>query len=164
MNPKRSSARDLAYRILARRSHTKAELYHKLSRKGFSSDEIMQIIDEFSDKGYLNDEETAVHWAQNLVRTKQWGRLKVAAYLFRKGLDRDMVQRVQQHLWKEFDEETVAREAVRKRFSSLHGKPALSQTALFLKSRGFSPEVIYAIVGACEDTDPEPSLEKGETK
>lgn len=153
MKPHCGSARDFAYRVLARRSHTRAELYHKLCRKGFPPDEITQVIDEFSCKGYLNDEETALRWAQNLVRTKRWGRLKVAAYLAQKGLDRKMIERVQQHVWKEFNEETVAQEAFRKRFPHPHNKPSPSRAALFLKSRGFSPGVIYAVVGIYADND-----------
>jgi regulatory protein len=157
MNPQRGSARDLAYRLLARRSHTSAELYHKLGRKGFPRDEIARVIEEFSSKGYLNDEETALRWAQNLVRAKQWGRLKVAAYLARKGLDREMVERVQQHIWEEFNEEAVAREAFRKRFPLWHDKPSPSRAALFLKSCGFSTGGIYAVVGTCTENDADPS-------
>jgi|YNPNPStandDraft_1061719.scaffolds.fasta_scaffold00769_6 regulatory protein len=146
------TARDAAYRLLARRSHSSVELHRKLSRKGFCPDEIAQVLAECSAKGYLNDEETALRWAQNLVRTKLWGRLKISAYLAHKGIPRHVIEQVQQCIWQEFSEEAVAQQALQKRCVGAQKKLSPSQKAAFLAARGFSSSVIYTLVDRlCDD-------------
>jgi len=147
MSPASGSPRDAAYRLLSRRSHSRAELEQKLSRKGFNAEDIASVLSEFSAKGYLNDDEVALRWAQGLVRTKCWGRAKISAYLAQKGINRETVDRVQREVWQEFSEETVARRAFQKRFAAAKTAPSPAKAAAFLKSRGFSAAVIYKLAG-----------------
>lgn len=147
MSPASGNARDTAYRLLSRRSHSSAELQQKLNRKGYSADEIAAVLTEFSARGYLNDDEVALRWAQGLARNKCWGRAKISAYLAQKGISRETVDRVQRQVWQEFSEETVARRAFQKRFTAAKAAPSPAKAAAFLKSRGFSAAVIYKLAG-----------------
>jgi len=147
------SARDRALRLLARRNHSSAELRLKLHRRGYAAEEIAQVLEECFARGYLNDEETALRWAEGLVRTKCWGRLKVGAYLAQKGIGRDVIDRVQRRIWQDFSEEAVGRRAFQKRFAASKIPPPPAQAAAFLKSRGFSAPVIYRVAGMAVPDD-----------
>lgn len=139
-------ALDTAYRLLAARSHTRAELRRKLSRKKHDAATIDAVIAELAAKGYLDEEDMAGRWAQALARDRLWGPLKIAAWLLQKGIGRDTVERVQRDLWQELDEQELAARALRKRFGGrADGSPAAKKAA-FLRSRGFSAGVVYTTV------------------
>ena len=138
-------ALDTAYRFLANRPHTKAEIRRKLSRRGYDSETIAAIVAELQEKGYLNEDDMAQRWAQALVRDKLWGPLKISAYLMLKGIDRKTIDRVQRRLWQETDESAVAAQALRKRFGGPEDESLRAKKAAFLRSRGFAADVIYKI-------------------
>ncbi len=145
-------ALDTAYRLLAARPHTKAEIRRKLSRKGHDSETITAIVSELQEKGYLNEDDMAQRWAQALVREKLWGPLKISAYLMQKGISRKIIDQVQRQLWQEIDEPDIAAQALRKRFSGGEDESLRAKKAAFLRSRGFSSDVIYKISKEpCED-------------
>jgi regulatory protein len=137
---------DTAYRLLAGRPHTRAEIKRKLSRKGASAEIIVQILDELSRKGYIDEDDMALRWAHALVRDKLWGPLKVSVYLMQKGISRQQIEQVQHQLWQEFDEQGIAGRALYKRFGSTDDEAPAAKKAAFLRSRGFSSGVIYSLV------------------
>ena len=138
-------ALDTAYRLLAARSHTRAEIKRKLSRKGAGAEIIVQVIDELTGKGYIDEDDMALRWAQALVRDRLWGPLKVSVYLMQKGLGRDLIDQVQRRVWKEFDEPDIAGRALHKRFGAAGDEATAAKKAAFLRSRGFSSAVIYSL-------------------
>ena len=141
------SALDAAYGVLARRPHSCRELKAKLLRKGFTAQDIDAALEVLVRQGCLNDEATAFRWAQARVQQRLWGRAKIDGYLARKGIDRDIIAQVQKAVWQTCSEEDIARQALAKRFPSFHDhRSAYAKAAAFLKSRGFSSEVIYKLV------------------
>jgi regulatory protein len=132
-----------AYRFLARRSHSQEELKAKLLKKGFSPTVTAQALEVIARQGYVNDEQASLQWALNLVEKRCWGRHKVTAYLVRKGIARELIERVQKQIWQEFDESAVARAALKKHYARSPDKPSAEKMFRFLKSRGFSQEAIY---------------------
>jgi len=132
-----------AYRFLARRSHSQEELKAKLLNKGFSPTVTAQALEVIARQGYLNDEQASLQWALNLVEKRCWGRHKVTAYLLRKGIARELIDRVQKQIWQEFDENAVARAALKKQYAHSSDQPSVEKMFRFLKSRGFSQEAIY---------------------
>jgi regulatory protein len=132
-----------AYRFLARRSHSQEELKAKLLKKGFSPTVTVQALEVIARQGYVNDEQASLQWALNLVEKRCWGRHKVTAYLVRKGIARELIERVQKQIWQEFDESAVARAALKKQYARSPDKPSAEKMFRFLKSRGFSQEAIY---------------------
>ena len=132
-----------AYRFLARRSHSQEELKAKLLKKGFDPAVAAQALGVIAQQGYLNDEQASLQWALNLVEKRCWGRHKVSAYLQRKGVARELIDRVQKQIWQEFNESAVARAALKKQYGRSPDTPSIEKMARFLKSRGFSQEAIY---------------------
>jgi len=132
-----------AYLFLARRSHSQEELKAKLLRKGFAPTVTAQALETIARQGFTNDEQVSLQWALNLVEKRCWGRHKVSAYLLRKGIARELVDRVQKQIWQEFDESTVARAALKKQYARSKDRPSVEKMARFLKSRGFTQEAIY---------------------
>lgn len=152
-NEPSKKALDAAYGFLARRSHSRAELKQKLDKKGFSPDDIAAAFNRLSGQGYLNDDEVALRWAHSLVKIKGWGRAKIAAYLMQKGMGKESIEQAQKQIWQEFSEEDTARRALKKRFLSSPKQPAPVKMAAFLKSRGFSSNVIYRVVSGLSDEE-----------
>jgi regulatory protein len=144
--PSEKDALDAAYRFLTHRPHSRMELQRKLARKNFGPEEIEKALGSLCRQGYVNDEEISLRWSQSLVRERGWGKAKIAFYLIQKGINSDIINRVQQIIWQEFSEEETARKALKKRFSPDNKNPLQAKAAAFLKSRGFSSEVIYKLV------------------
>ena len=138
-------ALDAAYRLLAGRPHTRAEIKRKLSRKDAGDEIIAQVLDELGRKGYIDEDGMALRWAQALVRDRLWGPLKISVYLMQKGLGRELIDQVQRRVWLEFDEPDIAVQALRKRFGAPNDEAPAAKKAAFLRSRGFSSGVIYSL-------------------
>ncbi len=134
-----------AYASLARRPHGTKELEEKLLDKGFEPALVNEVIDDLVESGLLNDYEVAYRWAQSRIRDRFWGSAKVYGFLREKGINGDIIDRVQEEVWEAFTEFDTALKAVDKRFSDLR-KPPQTKILSFLKSRGFSSGVIYRIV------------------
>lgn len=138
-------ALDAAYRLLAGRPHTRVEIKRKLSRKGAGADIIAQVLDELERKGYIDEDDMALRWAQALVRDRLWGPLKISVYLMQKGLGCDLIDQVQRRVWQECDEAEIAGLALHKRFGATTDAAPAAKKAAFLRSRGFSSGVIYSL-------------------
>jgi len=134
-----------AYEFIARRPHGTKELEIKLLEKGFDEDLVNDVIEKLLGKGILDDHDVAYRWAESRIKNRLWGKAKLHHFLREKGIKKDIADRVQQEVWEEFSEEETARKAVSKRFSSV-AQPSQSKIFSFLKSRGFSPGVLYRIV------------------
>jgi SOS response regulatory protein OraA/RecX len=81
------------------------------------------------------------------VENRCWGRAKVTHYLLRKGIAPEVINTVQKKIWQEFNEEDVARTALRKHYRGYSKLPSIDKRARFLKARGFSADVIYRCSG-----------------
>ena len=141
-----SLALSLSLRYLAIRPHSIWEMKNKLGKKGFSRENIDGVIKYLQERRYIDDLETATRWAVHLVENRRWGKSKLRQYLLKKGIDRDIITRVEELVWNQFEEEAVARQAIKKKYRYHTGQPDKNKTACFLKSRGFSMEVIYRII------------------
>jgi len=144
-NSATKKAIDTACGFLARRGHSRVELSRKLLKKGFSSEETEQALAALADRGYINDADNSLRWAQSLAEGRGWGRAKIAAYPKQKGISRENIDNAQKRLWDEVSEEALARKALHKRFPpGTQQQPA--KMASFLKGRGFSSDIIYTLL------------------
>ncbi len=145
-----------AYRFLARRSYSCQELRTKLLQKGCAAAVTEKVIAHVLQQGYLNDEELSLQWALSLVKNRGWGRVKITHYLLRKGIPPELINRVQKKVWQEYNEEDMARSALRRHYRGCLKMPQAEKRARFLKSRGFPADIIYK----CLDLSvPEPAEE-----
>lgn len=81
----KAAAKAYLLRILGRRDYSTAEIRRKLVQRGVSSPLIQELIEEFIQVGYLNDERYAEALARQNVRKKK-GPLYLQRTLLSKGL------------------------------------------------------------------------------
>ncbi len=83
------SLRARAMRFLARREHSRAELRRKLAPKLAEGDDLDQLLDDLTSRGWLSD----ARFAEQVARAKarRFGPLKLAHYLKGRGLDGDTI-------------------------------------------------------------------------
>ncbi len=86
------SIREACLRYLSRRDHASFELKQKLRKKEFESANIDMVIEEFSDKGWIDDTKFARSFASEKAELNRWGPKKIRAYLYKKGLDKKSIE------------------------------------------------------------------------
>ena len=86
-------AYNCAVSLLSRRDHSKKELLTKLREKGFSAGAV-QALEKLEQGGYIDDERFCRLSASELVRLKGYGKRRVEQELYRKGIDRDVINNV----------------------------------------------------------------------
>lgn len=86
--------REACFRYLSRRDHSSFELRQKVEKKGYSKNDIEQVVQNLADKGYLNDESFAAKFVEEKTELNQWGPKKIKSHLYRKGIDRKIIDKV----------------------------------------------------------------------
>jgi regulatory protein len=76
----------VAYRLLARRDYFAGELGERLRSKGFSDDEIDQVLAHCAERGFLDDEKLARRFAELRAPDRGWGPRRIEAELRRRGV------------------------------------------------------------------------------
>ncbi len=77
--------------LLVRREHCRAELRHKLTKRGYDNGEIDAALDRLSDEGYLSDVRFAQLYAEQRAH-KGYGQLKIQSELVARGVDGDLAR------------------------------------------------------------------------
>ena len=134
-----------AFRILARRDHTRHELAVKLRRKGFGQAAIADALERCRALGYLDDAKTARMIASHLVG-RGYGPLHVRQALMQKGLDEKLVESALDCCGDEAVQLASARRMLEKKANRLAREQdpwKRRQVAYrFLAGRGFTGSVI----------------------
>ena len=131
-----------AYAMLARSPHSRAQVLEKLQRKGYAEDLIELCLKRLDELGYLDDEQVARRWAQVMLRDRCWGILKAEQKLQQRGITHDLARQAVDEAQKEFPQIDGARQALAGRFSERRDV-SLAKVVNFLRSRGFTGEVVY---------------------
>jgi len=137
------SLRNRALGLLARREHTRTELQRKLATHAEDPQELADLLDDLSRRGWLSD----VRFAEALVQSKQakFGTTWLAHELRERGVA-DSVIREQLADLKESELER-ARQVWQSKFGVIPtDAKARAKQMRFLQSRGFSLEVIGKVV------------------
>lgn len=79
--------------FLSRRSHSAFELKNKLL-KTVDLQSAEKAVEKFTELGYLNDEDFAEELSEYLFKTKKYSRNRVKQELIRRGIDREIINRV----------------------------------------------------------------------
>lgn len=149
-----------AFRILAKKSYTKAEMEKKLrvraakvekkslkesvsSNAEASMKKIMQRLHELN---YLNDERILSNYFEYRLKNRPQGKFAFIHEMRRRGISADIAQKQ----WEErgIDELALAQELIDKKFKKFRDKntPLVllkKKIAVFLAGRGFSSEIIW---------------------
>jgi len=135
-----------AFHYLGRRLHSSYELKLKLKRKGYKQELIEQVIEELINGNYVNDYEFASLFADENIGNKLWGRKKLEAELFKKGIDRNIISQIINEKFSTGSELDQALELGRKKIKSLlsrgidNGKLKIRLVS-FLQTKGYDYEI-----------------------
>jgi regulatory protein len=83
---------DLAYKAVARRERTVAELRTVLERKHVEPDAIELAVEELHRSGFLDDARYAVQFAEDKRELEQWGSERIARELGRRGVAAELIE------------------------------------------------------------------------
>lgn len=135
-----------AVRILAFGPQFKKILFSKLKLKGYSEEQIYDVLEKLESLDYINDEKVGFLFAGSLVKNKFYGPMTIKAKLMEKGVSRDIISKIISEVYKEYGGEySVCLKCFEKIIKT--GKE-LPYNKLFTKltSKGFNPRVIAEIL------------------
>lgn len=101
-NESRQRLREAALNLLSYRMRSRFELRKRLLEKGFELPAVESLLAELEGKDLLNDREFARLFAREKVRQKCLGPVALKAELSPHHLDPDLVEAVQQEVYREF--------------------------------------------------------------
>lgn len=120
--------------LLSRRDHAKGELLVKLRQKGFA-DGAEQALEKLEGYGYIDDRRFALNYANELIRLKGFGKRRIVQELFKKGVERDVIDEVVSEL--EFDSESLVSIIERKYSRYLGDEKGVRRTINSLVRMGY---------------------------
>ncbi len=83
-----------AFNLLGRRLHAYNELKLKLLQKKYDKTLIQEVLDQLKEKGFLDDYQFGKQYAEEKIRIKSWGRNKLKAELFKKGISPAVIDKI----------------------------------------------------------------------
>ncbi len=136
-------AREFAYRQLARRDRTVAEIDRHLATRGVSPAVAAAVVAELHDHGYLDDTRFARRFSEDRRALDGWGSERIRRRLRELGVARDVVEaELARH--DEADELTAALALLRRRFPAPPDDDRARARALaLLVRRGYEPELAH---------------------
>lgn len=134
--------------MLARREHTRAEMTRKLSPHSESPEQVEQLLDALTARGWLSETRFAESRANVLAR--KFGSGKIAYDLRSRGVSAEVVERTLEQT--RAQELANCRTAWQKKFGALPQDAAeRGRQARFLAGRGFSAEAVRRVLKSGED-------------
>ena len=143
-------AKNVAYRYLALRPRSRAEVEKKLRDREFTAEVVSSVVDHLLRLRYLNDEEFARQWAAGRVRSRGFGRRRIEQELRLRGVGRETIAAALEGLFDERSETDLARREAEKKLRTLtRFEPEVRKRRLagFLERKGFSSGIIRGILG-----------------
>ena len=147
----RARAKDLAFRCLARRPRSRAELASYLTKKEFPEEIIAETVRAMDGYGYLDDRKFAVQMGRHIRETKGLSRYALKSELRRKGVSAEDVDAALEELYggeDAVDDEAVALKIAGRKAETLKNLPpekARRRLTDYLRRRGFGFEIISKV-------------------
>ena len=140
-----------AFSYLARRFHSERELLIKLKQKSYEERLIKLVLNELKEKSFIDDQVFADHFIEEKLKKKRWGKNKIRAALFSKGVSASIIDKVLKSFDSEEDQNEAALSLVKKKYENLKKRETdnrkLKQKLIaFLLSRGFEYEISVEVV------------------
>lgn len=147
-----------ALSFLARRFHSERELLIKLKSKSYEERLIKNVLNDLREKSFINDQVFANHFIEEKLKKKRWGKNKIKAALFSKGVSASIIDEVLKSFDSEIDQHEAALGLAQKKFEKLKLRESddrkLKQKLIsFLLSRGFDYEVSSEVVNKIIKSD-----------
>ncbi len=147
--PDSNDALGAAMRLLAVRQRSVFELRGRLLDKGFEKAAVDAVVEKLLAAGYLNDEAFARALAASRAANKAWGPARIASDLAKRGISRETVKEAVSFACPAEDElAKAAFERWKKRNKGETGREEMKKAFRHLAARGFSPSVIWRVLGS----------------
>ncbi len=141
---------DLAYKAVARRDLTVAELRTRLERKHVPPDAIDDAVEELETTGFLDDARYAIQFAEDKRELEQWGAERIARDLRRRGIAPQLIDAATST----HDRDSELRTALlllEQRYKEVPRDDRERDRAWqMLVRRGYTPEIAYDAIRAYE--------------
>jgi len=142
----RQDAFETAWRFLAHRERTEAELVARLERNDVEPQLIEEVLDELRQGGYVDDAGFARRFAEDKRNLEGWGAERIERRLHELGVDRHHIHAALAHD-DEHDELAQATGLLQRRFPTPPETPQELERALgFLVRKGYELELAYDAV------------------
>lgn len=144
-----AKARDAAYRYLAYRPRSRAEIEQKLQDKEFNETIVERILTDLERLGYINDRQFAGQWARSRVRLRGFGRRRIERELRDKGVDQDIIKETLAEVFADEGEIETARQVAAKKLATMKAvdhQTRKRRLAGFLEQKGFPYDVIWTVL------------------
>jgi regulatory protein len=142
-----SKTYDQALKYLALRSHTSFELRSKLLKKKFDGGDIGQALRQLQEQKYLNDEDFARTFAQNLIKYKTFGYFGIKNKLKARGISDNMAESILSEELDMAQEKAIAQRALGKKLKIDGPDQDKQKLIMSLQRKGFRNQVIFDLVG-----------------
>ncbi len=146
-----------ALRLLSFRAWSEQELVERLRRRGFAAKVVARVVQDLTSRGLMDDWAFASERARTRVLSHHVGPRRLKEDLRHKGVAEEITEATIRELFKEIDEEEVARAGAAKRLQSLRhlSTPvALRRLTAYLLRQGFSPETVERVVTPLVNREP----------
>ena len=156
-----ASAKEDAYRLLARRPRTRREMERYLKSRAYQEGTIQEILDLLSSLNYLDDEAFAREWGRYRLETRPMGEQGLRRELRGKGVALNVIDAALRELFSEVDEGDLAlRLAEQKARKGQEDSPVVARRRVrdFLLRRGFSFEATDDALRHVFGSDREPEI------
>jgi regulatory protein len=141
---------DLAYKAVARRERTVAELRTVLERRRVEPAAIDAAVEELSSSGFLDDARYALRFADDKRELAQWGSERIARELTRRGVAADLIETALRNRTAQAELDT-ALTLLEQRFPAAPADDRERDRAWrLLVRRGYAPELAYEAVRALD--------------
>lgn len=150
MRGSQAEVKSYALRLIEYRPRSRKEMQQRLKLKGFDDEEIKDAIGYLERVGLINDDILAPGLLKHAVEKKLLGKRGAELFLYKRGIERNLIQKVISSHTKESEEE-AAKKLLEKKLRTLRNKPEdVIKRRLYgmLQRRGFAPDVIKTAVSS----------------
>ncbi|MHB8171629.1 MAG: regulatory protein RecX [Thermincolia bacterium] len=141
-----TKAKNYALYLISYRPRTRQEIVEKLTKKGFSSENIEAVLDFLAEYNFINDQSYASQWVNHRCRAKPMGRKRLFMEMCQKGLGEEVIDTALSQISRE-EEFNMALTIAEKKYLRQTTPQGLERVKGFLYRRGFSSEVIGMVSG-----------------
>ena len=141
--------KDAAFRLIAYRPRSHAELARRLKEKEFDSEQVERVVDELESKGYINDSDFALAYSRDQVKLRHVGPIVLKRKLIEFGINRNTIESTLSKVFSQFPIESTLELLLVKKNISPHQKiPAkeLRKLTAFLQRKGYSWDQIQPVI------------------
>jgi regulatory protein len=143
-----SKIKNYAFRFLGFRNHSSQELKLKLLKKKFSPELIAEVLNELTEKNILDDTQYAKQYLEEKLRKGKTGPNKIKSDLLRKGIKREVVDKLCLSVYADSSFQTALELAGRKilTIKEKDKRKVKQKIYFYLHNKGFESDIILAVL------------------